>query len=229
MPQNYQELGDVLLEADQLDVDVHPIRVHYPRQFSMFALSAADLSAALDRLRTQALVVEPRLRRNLPVWRRLLAQLEDQLTRVSGEEARRAELLELDRRAQHAAFANAGDRFARACGQLAASTGRPPLRLGLIDEQIYAVEAPTWADDLLDAVSWQGCSGDEVWARLSKRLAIDHLPPPVPQPDGSLTIDAVGGLSDGSSMAVRVTIVPENDHELWVAVAVRSVESSSPK
>ena len=73
---NWQELGEVLAFADDLDVDVGVSTLTNPPQLALATLPADDLEAVIDGLRAQDRHWGRRLRRNLPVWTRERERLE---------------------------------------------------------------------------------------------------------------------------------------------------------
>jgi len=75
MVENWTELGEVLLEGDRLDADVHVIPVVYPPVHSLLCLPAEELAAVVDQLEAEHVTIAPRLGRNRGAWDATLAHL----------------------------------------------------------------------------------------------------------------------------------------------------------
>lgn len=76
MRQNWQELADVLLLAEELDCDVSVNSVSSPAEMSLYALSRQDLAPIVAAMQRQTDALLPRLKRNAQVWLDQLARLE---------------------------------------------------------------------------------------------------------------------------------------------------------
>jgi len=68
MRQNWHELGDFCLFADDLDCPVFVNSVRRPPEMSLYTLPAADLTRVVELMGKQAGDLSPKLRRNKPVW-----------------------------------------------------------------------------------------------------------------------------------------------------------------
>jgi len=68
MPQNYRELGDLLLFADGEDLQVDIQVVRAPTQCSIERLPESELWAIANHLQTQSSGLTPRLGLNRPTW-----------------------------------------------------------------------------------------------------------------------------------------------------------------
>ena len=79
MVPTWREFGDLLLLADDLDMDVFVNPVTAPPRFSLYHLSARELSEVVDALAEQATHLRSRLGRNGPVWDLHVAALESSL------------------------------------------------------------------------------------------------------------------------------------------------------
>ncbi len=84
MVQNWHELGDFLLEADRLDVDVHVIPVMHPAAFSLLRLPVSELRPVVAALDRQDEALRGRLQRNAPVWDLMLTYLRQSLEHLEG-------------------------------------------------------------------------------------------------------------------------------------------------
>lgn len=75
MPQNYHELGDLLLFAEARNILVNVSVVYRPVECSLAGLDADALARVCDELEAQSDRVLPHLRRNAGVWQTELARL----------------------------------------------------------------------------------------------------------------------------------------------------------
>ena len=79
MADNWRELADMLLFAEEIGASVEVIRVVTPRQHSLFSLPRDQLSAILAELESQNDSVLARLDRNADSWRTALKSVRSQL------------------------------------------------------------------------------------------------------------------------------------------------------
>lgn len=75
MPQNWQEFGAFLLEADEIDVPVYIARVLDPAHVSLYHLPPTELAQVITALEREGEALRPLLGRNRPVWDEELADL----------------------------------------------------------------------------------------------------------------------------------------------------------
>jgi MoaA/NifB/PqqE/SkfB family radical SAM enzyme len=68
MPQNYQELGEFCLFADEWECSVFVNTVRTPSSCSLYALPRQELQQIVAAMENEAATLLPRLRRSLPVW-----------------------------------------------------------------------------------------------------------------------------------------------------------------
>lgn len=131
---NWHELVAFLLEADDLDVDVHVIPVHYPRRASVFSLPADEVAAI-----AHAVATDPgadRLVRNRGAW----AEIVDHL------EAYAAGLGEGTAVAIGTTLSESAIESLRT--ELAGWAGQDPVAIHAPQGTIEAVEVAGWASDL---------------------------------------------------------------------------------
>lgn len=76
MRSTWQELGDVLLWADELDVDLIVNTVAYPPHLSLSHLPRSRVAEVLEALRAREPAIAGRLGRNRAVWYRVLQDIE---------------------------------------------------------------------------------------------------------------------------------------------------------
>ncbi len=93
MRQNHQEFGDVLVWAEDRDLDLFVNTVSSPPQFSLNHAPDAELSQIQRQFRAQSERIRPMLDRNLKVWDRQIAALDGLIS-----ERQKARVLSLPKR-----------------------------------------------------------------------------------------------------------------------------------
>lgn len=82
MVENWHELGDVLLDAEAIDVRVEVIPVMYPAESSLFCLPDDELADVSRQLRHQGATLRKRLDRNRLAWDQSLARIDAHLSQA---------------------------------------------------------------------------------------------------------------------------------------------------
>jgi MoaA/NifB/PqqE/SkfB family radical SAM enzyme len=141
---NWHEVGSILRQADELDVDANIIPVWAPPEHSLFTLPRAELGEVVEALDAESEVVGPTLGRNRPVWDATVGLLADHLARlgsVRSRDAGRARVAE-----EHSRRADLVAEQLKA--ELAAWAGRDCIDVRTRDGRVRAVQAPSWADPI---------------------------------------------------------------------------------
>lgn len=139
MVQNWHELPDLLLMAEELDVTVTMIPVVFPRQMSVLSLPPGELSVVRDALRQSDDRMTGSLRRNLATWTGALRRLDAALDADAGTRVMLTGA---------AADAAATTLLAPYLTDLEDTAGRSPAILDVVDDIITSVTAPGWAAPL---------------------------------------------------------------------------------
>ncbi len=163
MPQNSHELGLVLTEADALDIDVHVIPVESPPRFDLTRLEPGRLDQLLRTREREEVSLLDRLGRNRPVWEQEIAKLR-RLVATRSEPT--SVPIGVPRRSDRSAFDAEVD-------QLAARSGREPIRVTIDDALIAHVDAPTWAA-AFEPGGWRGRGAQDLVSIFEA-----HLGPPL--------------------------------------------------
>jgi hypothetical protein len=82
MRQNWQELGAMLLFADQWDTHVATLPVVTPANCSLYTLPAPELAEIVAKLEEQEKTILPQLTKNAPVWKLEMERLRGQLEQM---------------------------------------------------------------------------------------------------------------------------------------------------
>ena len=163
MPQNWFELGDLLLRADELDMSVDVLPVTYPRRFNILNLPEDELAHAVASLEEQDTRIGDQLVRNRGVWKAKVAMLRRQL------ELREAGGLPVSI-SSHAAPLGA-EALETLRAELRDWSGQDPIVLRVVDGMIEEVESPAWAAPL-DPSRWVGWANEVILADLVARLGL---------------------------------------------------------
>ena len=163
MPQNWHEMGDLLLRADALDVQVDVIPVTFPLRFDILRMAPDQLRTAVEALESQDAAIGDRLGRNGPMWRAKLAWLRRRLELVESEGlAVTITPTGVDPSASRA-------RLASLRAELRDWAGQDPIVVHLADGFVEDVESPDWAAPL-DPTRWVGWANEVLLADMVDRL-----------------------------------------------------------
>lgn len=77
MPQNWFELGDMLLHCEEMGYEINVIRVIDPPKFSLFNLPATELQSIVAQMERQATTLLPRLKRLRDVFTGVIESLRE--------------------------------------------------------------------------------------------------------------------------------------------------------
>ena len=193
---NWHELGDFLLEADRLDVDVHVIPVHYPPHLSLFTMPGPQLDEVAG-----ALAASPsshRVVRNRHVWDGIVAHVR---ARQAASEQRSAVSV------RTGPLLAPDDRLvATVRAELATWACQAPVTIrapgGIIDE----IDSPAWAE-ALDLGRFVGGSLEELEAVTSDELGPRHDLRTEPGGDGFTWMSYAHWVS-GERVAFRTAMIP---------------------
>lgn len=210
---NWQELGDFLLDADRRDMGVHVIPVHYPPRLSLFTLPPDDLRAVADRM--DASGAGEHLGRNRGQWDTMLDHLRAYAASVGpgSPVALRPydtiveidpDLVEVERQVTAEPLDDRGVEVLR--GELADWAGQPSLVLRAPLGIIESVEVPEWAEPL-DFPALVGRSLDDVDAFVGPHLGPRQDLQLGPAGEGFLWVTYTHRLS-GTDVHFRTAVVP---------------------
>lgn len=160
MPQNWFELGDLLLWADGLDIAVDVLPVTYPRRFNILNLPEDELRHAVAALEEQDARIGDQLVLNRKVWKAKVAMLRRQL------ELRESGGLPVSISSQKALTP---DQLDALCDELREWAGQEPIVMRVVDGKIDEVESHAWAAPL-DPVRWVGWATETILSDLVARL-----------------------------------------------------------
>lgn len=161
MPQNWFELGDLLLRADGMGIAVDVLPVTYPRRFNILNLPEDELRHAVASLEEQDARIGDELVLNRKVWKAKVAMLRRQL------ELREAGGLPVSISSQKAPLAAEALETLRA--ELREWAGQEPIVMRVVDGMIDEVESPSWAAPL-DPTRWVGWATEVILSDLVARL-----------------------------------------------------------
>lgn len=105
MPQNWFELGDMLLHCEEMGYAINVIRVIDPPRFSLFSLPTAELHPIIAALEAQATTLLPRLARHRDVFVGVLASLRENAQERQREGYRHVKAVNVHLRRDHVAEA----------------------------------------------------------------------------------------------------------------------------
>lgn len=168
LPNNWQEFGPFLVEADRLGVPVYLCRVIDPPEFSPYHLHPVELRRIVDGLNEQDRVMAGALGMNRPLWDATLADLSAHLTRVQVDTVAVTVRPRRRTRRPDPALRELSD----AVGRWA---GRPPLLLNVEQGRVNGTEQPGWSAFLEPSI-WIGLDERRILTAIEQRLEVEFGP-----------------------------------------------------
>lgn len=164
MPQNWHELGDLLLRADGLDVSVDVLPVTFPVRFNVLNMAEDDLRAAVHEMEAQDARIGARLGRNSAVWEAKVALLRRHL------DLRESDGVPVELTAREPTPVSP-DLLESLLGELRAWSGQEPLLVRLVGGKVTEVDAPEWAAPF-DAQRWVGWPNEVLLSDIVDRVGL---------------------------------------------------------
>jgi molybdenum cofactor biosynthesis enzyme MoaA len=195
--QNWHELADFLLDAEELGVASHVIPVFYPPAMSIFHLGEDELAAVLAGLEAEAPRVAD-LERNRGAWDAAVAHVADHLNRLG-----RAQESPVRLRVRAAVE---DDVVAAVRAELRDWSGQEPLVIALDGTGIAAVDEPAWAG-WMDAPSFVGRRLAELETAGIERLGPRRNEREERDPSGMIRLSYEARI-DGRDVPFRAVVVP---------------------
>jgi MoaA/NifB/PqqE/SkfB family radical SAM enzyme len=196
MAQNWHELADYLLQADEKGRSVGIMTVTDPVRFSLFHLPAVELEAVLRTWEDQDRTVGAQLGPNRDVWdaelRRLRRHVEQ---RQAGEEPvwiRATSERPVDDPTARQAFDRARD-------ELDGWAGRSAIVLRGTDDRLEEVDVPEWAAHL-EPDAWVGASPADLMGRVAVHLGAPSTPAVDQLAEGVMRSATTFGGPDGTEV-----------------------------
>lgn len=207
MPQNCNELGGFLVEAERRACSSNVVWVNQPAAFDLNRLPLDERERIASELEAQDAEVEDQLtgiRRS--TWRACMARMRAWASPLPGPEPHLVAGPTVRRRHEPSE-----SRLVTVTQELTEWAGVPPLVMTVSDWRIVRVRAPAWATPL-DSHTWTGLHREDVLPLLSELLGHDTQVRMAPRSDGlpdhTLIFRVPGTRAERS---IRVVTVPDAD------------------